>query len=176
VLAALIGHRVTGEHRPLAPWSNIVVSGARTLAGAALVVGFLVAPTSGATMYEGWYAIVAVAAAVLLAQLVVAPHSTVASALSSPPLVALGRISYSLYLWHWPLFIVLDEGHTGLTGDALFALRAIVSLVVATASYRFVEQRFHGRPARRREPGRALTVRVPRRAASTSVSGRGDDS
>ena len=174
VLAALIGPRLTGEHRPSSGLSTLAVTGAGTLAAGGLVAAFLMAPTSGDTMYEGWYAVVAIAAAVVLAQLVMAPQTTVASTLSAAPLVGLGRISYSLYLWHWPLFLVLDETRTGLTGGPLFAVRVVVSLVVATASYRFVEQRFHGARSRARESGRALTVRVPRRAASTSVSGRGD--
>ncbi len=68
--------------------------------------------------------------------------------LSLPAATALGRISYSLYLWHWP--VIVFAGHwlfrrpTGIETPALIAL----SLALAAASYRFVEQPFrHGRGA-----------------------------
>ena len=175
VLAACIGSRVTDVNRQVSPVGAVAVSTAGTMAAGALVVGFLMAPTSGDTMFDGWYALVAVAVAVLLAQLVLAPRSVVPTLLSASPIVALGRISYSLYLWHWPLFMVIDQQHTGLRGGELFVVRAVSSVLVAAASHRFVEQRFHRAAVRRRDSERALTVRVPRRAASTSVNGRGDD-
>jgi hypothetical protein len=59
--------------------------------------------------------------------------------LSWRPWVALGKRSYSLYLWHWPVF-VLARWTTGLDDwpDILVAI-SIVALLTA-ASYRWVEQ------------------------------------
>jgi hypothetical protein len=56
----------------------------------------------------------------------------------------LGRISYGVYLWHWPVFVVVNAARTGRTGLDLFALRCLVTLAIATASYVLVE-----RPVRR---------------------------
>ena len=61
------------------------------------------------------------------------------SMLSIPPLRWLGMISYGLYLWHWPVFIVLDEQRLGLSRWPLFAVRLAVSLVFALASYYALE-------------------------------------
>lgn len=71
--------------------------------------------------------------------------------LALPPLTALGRISYGVYVYHWPIFLWLSPERTGL-GDgavedvALFALRLAATFAVAVPSHRFVEQpiRHHG--------------------------------
>ena len=41
--------------------------------------------------------------------------------LRAPALVACGRVSYGLYLYHWPVFIILDEPRTGQSGGACSA-------------------------------------------------------
>ena len=71
-------------------------------------------------------------------------------ALVQRPLVGLGLISYGVYLWHWPVIIVLDERRTGLDGAALTLLRLAVTLLAALASDALVE-----RPIRRGSLGRA---------------------
>jgi hypothetical protein len=60
--------------------------------------------------------------------------------LACPPLPAIGLISYGLYLWHWPVDVVLSPDRTGLSGGALFVARTLVALAIATASYRLVER------------------------------------
>jgi peptidoglycan/LPS O-acetylase OafA/YrhL len=143
VLAAMIGHRLTGQHRPVSPGARLGISAAGTLAIGGLLLAFVAAPTSGHTMYEGWYLAFAIVVAVLLAQLVLAPAGVVPTLLSARPIVGLGRISYSLYLWHWPLFLVITDARTGLSGGSLLAARLIGSVVVAIGSYELVERRFH---------------------------------
>ncbi|SES07055.1 Peptidoglycan/LPS O-acetylase OafA/YrhL, contains acyltransferase and SGNH-hydrolase domains [Lentzea xinjiangensis] len=62
-------------------------------------------------------------------------HAPVARTLSWQPLRWLGQISYSLYLWHWPVFVLFDpEAGWGRT-----ALACAVSIGVAALSKYFVE-------------------------------------
>jgi hypothetical protein len=59
--------------------------------------------------------------------------------LALAPIRYIGRISYGLYIWHWPLFIWINEARTGLSGYDLFGIRALVTVAVAVASYHLVE-------------------------------------
>lgn len=64
--------------------------------------------------------------------------------LSLSPLKFLGDISYSLYLWHWPIIVfagsMLPDGHDVAGGLLIVA----VSVVLSWLSKRYVEDRFRG--------------------------------
>ena len=92
---------------------------AALLALATCVVLF---PASSGPAYEGWLPVVAVGSAALVLGLQ-AP-GPLERALSLAPFVWLGRISYGVYLYHWPIFVLLDEQRTGLDRPVLGAVAA----------------------------------------------------
>ncbi len=61
--------------------------------------------------------------------------------LTVPPVVGLGRISYGVYLWHYPI-VLLVAAHMGGSPWARLPVVAIAAVVAATLSYRFVEAPF----------------------------------
>ena len=83
----------------------------------------------------------------LLAAFVVSGLTHVSSVLSARPLVAIGRLSYSLYLWHWPVFVFVNPDRFALDRWLITAIRFAVSLVLSVASYQLVEK-----PVRFRAP------------------------
>jgi peptidoglycan/LPS O-acetylase OafA/YrhL len=67
--------------------------------------------------------------------------------LSWRPIVFIGLISYSLYLWHWPVIVFLDMRltRTAMSTVTQQALALVLSVILAVLSWRFVEQPFrHG--------------------------------
>ena len=73
--------------------------------------------------------------------------STVGKWLSVRPVVFVGLISYSLYLWHWPLIVF--QRTDGLLGDSSGALTKLtpiaVSIGIAWLSWKFVEMPFRSK-------------------------------
>jgi peptidoglycan/LPS O-acetylase OafA/YrhL len=108
---------------------------------------------------NGLLLVTALAAAALVAGVVLDSGHPVARLLSTRLFVGTGRISYGLYLWHWPVYLALDGERTGMHGYSLAALRVAVTGVLAGASFVLIE-----RPAQR--------VRVrPRRVLPAAAAG-----
>jgi peptidoglycan/LPS O-acetylase OafA/YrhL len=95
--------------------------------------------TTSSFPYSGGFFLIGLATAAVIISAVGAPSSPVPYVLALAPVRYVGRISYGLYIWHWPLFIWVNEARTGLQGYELFALRALVTFAVSVASYHLVE-------------------------------------
>ncbi|MDP9180942.1 MAG: acetyltransferase [Chloroflexota bacterium] len=103
-------------------------------------------------LYRGGFAIVGVATALVIAAAVHPDAGGLRRVLGRQPLLWLGTRSYSVYLWHWPVFMLTRPGYdVSADGVPLFALRLVITAVLAEASYRLVEM-----PVRRGAIGRLL--------------------
>jgi peptidoglycan/LPS O-acetylase OafA/YrhL len=124
----------------------------------ALALSF--AAVDGITSTDGPITVAGLASVALIFGVLCAPHTLLARALSTRVPVAIGRISYGLYLWHLPVFLVLTPRqtdftvwNTGLSFWPLLAVRVTATFAVATASFVLVERpclrlkrRFERRP------------------------------
>jgi len=70
--------------------------------------------------------------------------SMVSRLLALPPMVFIGKISYSLYLWHWPLFVFFKYTSVGELSLSLRLWLLAASFVLATLSWKYVETPFRG--------------------------------
>jgi peptidoglycan/LPS O-acetylase OafA/YrhL len=106
-------------------------------------IGWTAAAYTGGTPFPGWQAAVPVlgTAAVIAAQPEHGPLSP-GPALALRPVQWLGDISYSVYLWHWPLIVLVPEatGHALTWTDRGAILGA--TLMLAWLTKLFVEDRF----------------------------------
>ena len=93
-------------------------------------------------LFPGWNALPAVVGAALIVNPGSA-SSLVARVLSLQPLPFVGKISYSLYLWHWPLIVFWRQYRSGAAPTIVdAAILTGASVLVAFASWKWVEQPF----------------------------------
>lgn len=112
------------------------------IAGLVLAIAFL--PADGPVAFQGGLAAVSVLAAIAIAGSIV-PGSLVGRALDAKPIAWIGERSYGLYLWHWPVFVLVVAAlpswpRSGASGWALGGIALVVTVAAASVSYRFVEQ------------------------------------
>jgi peptidoglycan/LPS O-acetylase OafA/YrhL len=103
---------------------------------------------NAATPFPGAAALLPCVGAALIIAAGRSGPSLVGQCLSFAPLVFVGMISYSLYLWHWPMIVFQGMGGLLIQGVSPKTAKLVVmaaSFVVATLSWRFVEQPFRGR-------------------------------
>jgi peptidoglycan/LPS O-acetylase OafA/YrhL len=162
VAAVLAGEVSTRNRRPAAyvsmagrevPLPGRGSSGLFALAG--LGVLLVAARDTAGWLYQGGFLLVA-ALAVVVVLSAADDRSTTARLLSWEPLRRIGLVSYGLYLWHWPVYVVLTPDRVGAHGPALLVLRLAVTGLLATASYVLVERPVRAGALGRRWPARRL--------------------
>lgn len=119
-----------------------------TLGGIAAIVAATVL-FSARTVFPGIAALLPVAgAAAVIAGGMAAPAGGVTRLLGSRPMVAIGKVSYSWYLWHWPLLALWSLVTLKKPPLGVGLLLVLLALLLAGLTWRFVEE-----PVRRRRPG-----------------------
>jgi peptidoglycan/LPS O-acetylase OafA/YrhL len=92
------------------------------------------------TLYRGGFLIVGLCGTAVIAAAVHPEPRVVSRLFSWRALCGLGLISYGVYLYHFPIDVVLDEARVGLRGWPLFVVQTSVTLAAAIISYRLIEQ------------------------------------
>ncbi|MEU5580661.1 acyltransferase [Streptomyces huasconensis] len=90
-------------------------------------------------LFQGGLFLHSLAAAVLIVLLAQVPGTRAARIAGGRLPRRLGEVSYSLYLWHWPVYLLLLPRLSALGGGGAAAVAIGVSLVAAVATQRLVE-------------------------------------
>jgi peptidoglycan/LPS O-acetylase OafA/YrhL len=128
---------LAGNHR--ASSTARIVKEALGVAGlAALLTAFVRLDSHAFLLYRGGLVLVDVATCALLVALVA--KTALAKAIGARPCAWIGRRSYGLYLWHWPVF-ALTRADFDLPwgGPRLLGLRLALTFAISEVCYRFVE-------------------------------------
>jgi peptidoglycan/LPS O-acetylase OafA/YrhL len=155
VLAVVMAQRTLGRRvsRTVASLGPIVVVG--------LALATTEARVTDTGLFRGGLLAYALGGCVLI--LAACEPGPLRALLSTPPFRQLGRISYGVYVYHWPLFLWLSPARTQLAPLELTALRMATTLAVATVSYVFIEQPIR---ERRRIAQRGRWVAAPTAVAT----------
>jgi peptidoglycan/LPS O-acetylase OafA/YrhL len=113
--------------------------GLAALAYAFISVRYAFAPHRAFTEGLG---LIGVSTALVIFGVVTSPNNVAARLLALPPVVWIGKVSYGLYLWHLPIFVIIrqDNHDLGLNTWQIHIVQFAVTLAIVTASYYVIEQ------------------------------------
>jgi peptidoglycan/LPS O-acetylase OafA/YrhL len=137
----------------LTPDRAAAMNGLGLLSIAGLAYFFLYVSELNEFLYRGGFLVLSILTVILV---VVAAHPGLkfGQRLGNPVLKWFGDRSYGIYLWHWPIFVLLRTGIDIQWSDPVaFVVKIAIVLVIADLSYRYVEM-----PIRNGAIGSRLTV------------------
>lgn len=118
-----------------------------------LVVLFSAFYISQAQAWPSTFTVLPVFGSVLLIASSPAPGSTIYKILANKWAIYIGDRSYSLYLWHWPVIVIL--GYFALNDYLSTALALVISAVLTVVTYRWIET-----PLRHRRPNKKVVASI----------------
>jgi peptidoglycan/LPS O-acetylase OafA/YrhL len=153
----------------LTPDRAAAMNGLGLFSIAGLAYFFLFVSELNEFLYRGGFLVLSILTAILV---LVAAHPGLkfGKRLGNPVLKWFGDRSYGIYLWHWPIFVLMRSGIDIQWPDPIaFVVKVAIVLVIADMSYRFVEL-----PIRQGAIGSRLSVwraaGVPRPQARTLMT------
>jgi peptidoglycan/LPS O-acetylase OafA/YrhL len=141
LMGCLVGCLVSWDLLPKSRWPEVFMKWA-ALASAFFIV-FLVLTTKHANplLYAGGFSVAALAMAATLLALLMGPVTQATMILRFRPLVWVGRISYGLYLWHWPVRgLVFGKSAHPSVKQVIAAV--VLSLAITSLSFYLIELPF----------------------------------
>ncbi len=175
--ALLIGALLAFLWRPWTLKHKRIIEPSPTVQNGTLIIGLaaittliwanmhytLIIPDSD-QLFRGGFLLTSVVTAIVIAA-VVCPQSLLGKLLGFKPLVWVGKRSYGLYLWHWPVFqLTRPRIDVSLDGWELFWFRMIITLALVEVSYQYIE-----RPIRERRIRKALDAALKRENAKRTL-------
>lgn len=131
------------ERRRVAPDGGALVSQIGAGVGLGLIL-FAVLQFDRHTPFPGFYTLVPTLGAALII-IYAHPHNLVGRLLSLKPMVLVGLISYSAYLWHQPLFAFARLRHPNTPSAELLIALSTFALLLAYITWRWIERPFRDR-------------------------------
>jgi len=110
---------------------------------AVTAIGWTVFALPAGMPFPGWIALLPTLGTALLIRY--APGTAVGAVLRTPPLVGVGLVSYSLYLWHWPLLSLASYWLLRPLTTSEGMVLVWLSVPLAVLSWKYVEQPFRSR-------------------------------
>lgn len=104
-------------------------------------ISYAVFSFSGTTPFPGFYALFPTLGAAIII-LYASPKTIIGRILGSRILVTIGLISYSAYLWHYPMFVFMRHRKIVEPDKIYFIIMSAAALLIAYAVWKFVEQPF----------------------------------
>ena len=126
-------------HTKVTPQQNLIYSVISLVSIATLITVMIYTSEYNTWLYRGGFLLVAILGLIVIISSG-KQHTVIARLLSFKPVVFIGKISYSLYLWHFPILVLTTPvAEIGNTNIYFVILRVILTFIVAIVSYVFVE-------------------------------------
>ena len=126
-------------HSKVTPQQNMIYSILSLVSIAGLITVMIYTSEYNTWLYRGGFLLVAILGLIVIISSG-KQHTLMSRLLSFKPVVFIGKISYSLYLWHFPILVLTTPvSEIGNPNIIFVILRIILTFALATASYVFVE-------------------------------------
>ena len=126
-------------HAKVTLQQNLIYSVVSLVSIATLITVMIYTSEYNTWLYRGGFLLVAILGLIVIISSG-KQHTLMSRLLSFKPVVFIGKISYSLYLWHFPILVLTTPvAEVGNPNIYLVILRVVLTFVVAIVSYVFVE-------------------------------------